>query len=112
MPQIEISYPPPGKFNSQCPQLILKDDRYGNKTRRVGYIQTIKVRDLLDGEAELQGITAFTIRRTIPEQQRKGQRAGKEKETNDTLDSGVELEGPKPSAKRVRHFELRIHACV
>ncbi len=108
MPQIVISYPPLGEFNSECPELILKEDRYGKKTRMVAFVETIRVPDGLAGEAKLQGISAFTVHRTKPE---KG--AGKEKATNDPLDSGVASEGPKPSAKRVRHFkmEVSIHVC-
>ena len=108
MPQIVISYPPPGEFNSQCPDLIVKKDRYGKKTRTAVFVETIRVPDGLAGEAKLHGITAFTVLRTRPE---KG--AGKDKATNDPLDSGVASEGPKPSAKRVRHFkrEVSIHVC-
>jgi hypothetical protein len=63
---IEISYPPPGKFNSRCSKLKFTVDTRYKQIRRVFFIHTERVPDFEAGESSLEDISGYTIRTSGP----------------------------------------------
>jgi hypothetical protein len=95
MVQITVSYPPPGKFDINCPELVISLDTFGTKNKRVIHIPTDRVPDFVAGQGDLGNITTWTIRTSGP-----ARRSRKKRQGNGNHERPAA--GPKKSASRVR----------